>query len=240
MKIDNALLKTEKDVKDYEARVLLLKAHLEQLLLMMPGDREIDERLRLLLAKLKKKQLHAEELKGMLRQKNETIEQLKEILRKKILIIEELEEDEEVPEEEHDERTIVEDSPEKSRVDFKNYYKMKGVDEHFDNHHRIRPSKVRFKRVVEGMYHYGTHKVFGKVVDDKLYLKMGEKGPDLTYDQFLDRYDEEEYGKQLHSNPFVKQEVADKEAKKIVKSAAKITVDEKSRVFSTGGMNCFK
>ena len=67
MKIDNALLKTEKDVKDYEARVLLLKAHLEQLLLMMPGDREIDERLRLLLAKLKKKQLHAEELKGMLR-----------------------------------------------------------------------------------------------------------------------------------------------------------------------------
>ena len=51
----------------------------------------------------------------------------------------------------------------------------------------------------------------------------------------MDRYDEEEYAKQLHANPFVKQEVAGGEVKVVKKGAAKITVDEKSRVFSTGG-----
>ena len=47
---------------------------------------------------------------------------------------------------------------------------------------RRRPSQLRFKRVVDGMYHWGTQRVFMKVVNEELVIKIGDSKQEYTWD----------------------------------------------------------
>ena len=148
--------------------------------------------------------------------------------------LDDLELESDIPDNEADRSVVVQDSPEKVARDFTNYSSMRGVQDFLFFHNRRRPSKLRFKRVVDGMYHWGTHKVFMKIVDEELVLRSGEGGKELSWDEFLDEYEDDEAGKALQSNLYVNQKVAAEPARRTVGPNKRIVVDEGERQIATG------
>lgn len=123
-----------------------------------------------------------EELEAILRQKEEELETLEDVLRDKNMIIEGLEKTlgEKAP--------VLTDADRSRRPTHEKYRAVKGdiVDELLAKYINAMEINVPIRRLGDGFYLFGTRKIFAKVLNNKLVVRVG--GGYMNFGEFIDAY----------------------------------------------------
>lgn len=124
-----------------------------------------------------------EELQIILKQKEDELETLEDVLRDKEVIIEGLEKTlgEKAP--------ILHEADRAKRETSKNFYKaVQGdvVDELLAKYINSMEVAVPIRRLGEGFYLFGTRKIYAKVLNNKLVVRVG--GGFMSFTEFIDTY----------------------------------------------------
>ena len=124
-----------------------------------------------------------EELQTILKQKEDELETLEDVLRDKEVIIEGLEKTlgEKAP--------VLNDADRAKRESSKNFYKaVQGdiVDELLAKYINSMEVAVPIRRLGEGFYLFGTRKIYAKVLNNKLVVRVG--GGFMSFTEFIDSY----------------------------------------------------
>ena len=133
---------------------------------------------------IKRLEKRAEQLQLVLKQKEDELDQLEEMLRDRDNVIEELE------------RQLLEKPPEKPKPPQKiNYRAIKGdlVDELIAKYINETQCPLPVKRLGDGNYLFGTKKVFAKILNGKIIIKVG--GGYMSIDEFMQSYQDFEVSK---------------------------------------------
>lgn len=133
---------------------------------------------------IKRLEKRAEQLQVILKQKEDEMEQLEEMLRDRDNIIEEIE------------RQLNEKPPEKPKELKKiNYRAIKGdlVDELIAKYINDTQCPLPVKRLGDGNYLFGTKKVFAKILNGKIIIKVG--GGYMSIEEFMQTYQDFEVQK---------------------------------------------